>query len=78
MLKVLGTMTCPTVEEFGKGFSPIQYLKLNLSDRDPDDGMSDIAYNKGAYFSFSLLEQTVGREKFDVFLHTIFSRMHLR
>ena len=38
-----------TVEEFGKQ-SPDTHLKLHLNDRDPDDGMSDIAYNKGAYF----------------------------
>ena len=71
MLKVLEyNDLSATVEEFGKD-SPDTHLKLELSDRDPDDGMSDIAYNKGAYF-LRLLEQTVGREKFDVFLHTYF------
>ena len=49
MLKVLEyNDLSATVEEFGKS-SPDTHLKLELSDRDPDDGMSDIAYNKGAY-----------------------------
>lgn len=60
-----------TVEEFGKQ-SPDTHLKLNLNDRDPDDGMSDIAYNKGAYF-LRLMEQTAGREKWDAFLKEYFT-----
>ncbi len=46
-------------------------LKLDLKDRDPDDGMTDVAYEKGAYF-LTLLEQKVGREKFDAFLKKYF------
>lgn len=48
------------------------HLKLNLKDRDPDDGMTDIAYEKGAYF-LTLLEEQVGREKFDAFLKKYFT-----
>jgi leukotriene-A4 hydrolase len=42
-------------------------LKLELTDRDPDDGMTSIAYDKGYYF-LRTLEENVGREKFDEFL----------
>ena len=47
-------------------------LKLDLSGRDPDDGMSDIAYEKG-YFLLRLLEQSVGRENWDKFLLDYFT-----
>lgn len=47
------------------------HLKLDLDGRDPDDGMSDIAYEKG-YFFLRLVENTVGREKFDAFLKNYF------
>lgn len=47
------------------------HSKLDLDGRDPDDGMSDIAYEKG-YFFLRLVENTVGREKFDAFLKNYF------
>ncbi len=50
-------------------------LKLDLKGRDPDDGMTDVAYEKGAYF-LMLLEQKVGRDKFDAFLKKYFE-VHL-
>lgn len=46
-------------------------LKLTLSGRNPDDGMTQIAYVKGALF-LKTLEQTVGRRKFDLFLKSYF------
>ena len=46
-------------------------LKLDLVGRDPDDGMSAIAYVKGALFLMTL-EEEVGREKFDVFINSYF------
>ena len=46
-------------------------LKLNLSGRDPDHGMTDVAYEKGSYF-LKEIEKTVGREKFDPFLMQYF------
>lgn len=46
-------------------------LKLHLEDRSPDDGMTDIAYVKGAFF-LRTLESIVGREKFDAFLTNYF------
>jgi leukotriene A-4 hydrolase/aminopeptidase len=46
-------------------------LKLSLENRDPDDGMTDVAYEKG-YLFLRLIEETVGRQKFDHFLTTYF------
>lgn len=46
-------------------------LKLSLENRDPDDGMTDVAYEKG-YLFLRLIEETVGREKFDRFLSGYF------
>jgi aminopeptidase N len=47
------------------------HLKLALENRSPDDGMNDIAYNKG-YFFLRTIEEKVGREKFDAFLKNYF------
>ncbi len=52
-------------------------LKLNLKDRDPDDGMTDIAYEKGANF-LRLIELTFGREAFDVYLRGYFERFKFK
>lgn len=49
----------------------MQSLKLNLINKHPDDGMTDVAYEKG-YFFLRLLEQTAGRDNFDAFLKTYF------
>jgi leukotriene A-4 hydrolase/aminopeptidase len=46
-------------------------LKLDLKGRDPDEGMSAIAYDKGYHF-LRLCEETVGREKWDNFLKNYF------
>ncbi len=46
-------------------------LHLNLKNRNPDDGMTSIAYVKGAFF-LKTLESKVGREKFDRFLKHYF------
>ncbi len=46
-------------------------LKLDLKGRNPDDGVSDIAYEKG-YLLLCRIEKTVGREKFDEFLRNYF------
>jgi len=47
-------------------------LKLALEGRSPDDGMTDIAYNKG-YFFLRLIEETSGRDKFDAFIKSYFT-----
>lgn len=46
-------------------------LKLDLKGRNPDDGVTSIPYNKG-YFLLRLMEETVGRERFDEFLKNYF------
>ncbi|MFI5195849.1 MAG: M1 family metallopeptidase [Chitinophagales bacterium] len=48
------------------------WLKLDLKGRDPDDGLTDIPYEKGSHF-LKLIENTVGREKFDKFLVKYFN-----
>ena len=48
-------------------------LKLNLNGRSPDEGMTSIAYVKGAYF-LKTLEKKVGRELFDKFLNDYFQK----
>ncbi len=46
-------------------------LKLELEGRNPDDGMTDIAYEKG-YAFLRFMEESFGRESFDKFLRTYF------
>ena len=48
------------------------HLKLDLTGRDPDDGLTDIAYEKG-FFLLRLIEETVGRKQFDFFLKKYFT-----
>lgn len=52
-------------------------LKLDLTGRDPDEGLTDIAYEKGAAF-LRTIERTVGRETFDVWLKGYFERNAFR
>ena len=47
------------------------HLKLDLDGRNPDDGMTAIAYVKGAFF-LKTLEELAGRETFDAFLNSYF------
>ncbi|MBM3159782.1 MAG: M1 family metallopeptidase [Bacteroidetes bacterium] len=47
-------------------------LFLNLNYRNPDEGMTDIAYTKGAWFLKSL-EASAGRKVFDNFLKNYFA-----
>lgn len=54
-----------------EGHNEDTHLKLNLDERNPDDGMTDVAYVKGAFF-LKTLEKKVGREKFDAFLREYF------
>ena len=71
MLALLGYQDLQSeIEHLGHKHSDT-HLKLSLVNRDPDDGMTDVAYEKGAYF-LMLLEQKVGREKFDAFLKEYF------
>ena len=47
------------------------HLKLDLKGRNPDDGLTAIAYDKG-YLFLRMLEESYGREKFDSFLRNYF------
>lgn len=47
-------------------------LKLDLKGRNPDEGVTDIAYNKG-YFFLRSIEEKFGREKFDNFVRDYFN-----
>lgn len=46
-------------------------LKLDLAGRNPDEGVTSIPYNKG-YFFLRLIEEEVGRSRFDTFLRNYF------
>lgn len=48
-----------------------EILHVDLTDRDPDDGMTQVPYEKGALF-VRYLEEAVGRERFDQFLRSYF------
>ena len=48
-------------------------LKIDLTGRDPDDGLTDIAYEKGAAF-LRTIERIAGRERFDAWLRGYFDR----
>lgn len=58
------------VDRMGKDSKDTR-LKLDLTGRDPDDGLTDIAYEKGAHF-LKLIENNVGRQRFDSFLRNYF------
>src|SRR5687768_9058347 len=48
-------------------------LHVDLTGRDPDEGMTEIPYEKGAAL-LKLLERTVGRSRFDAYLRSYFDR----
>jgi len=61
------------IKEFTEaGLEEDTHLKLDLKGRNPDDGLTQIAYVKGAFF-LKTLEKTVGRERFDEFLKGYFN-----
>jgi leukotriene A-4 hydrolase/aminopeptidase len=49
-----------------------EILHVDLKGRDPDDGFTDVPYEKGALFLLHL-EQTFGRTRFDSFLRSYFN-----
>ncbi len=63
------------LEEFVREVGPDNrdtWLALDLAGRDPDDAPGAIVYDKG-YFFLRHLEETVGRGRWDEFLHDYFS-----
>lgn len=72
MMVVLGRQDLQnTIEDLGAD-SPDTCLFLNLKDRDPDDGMNLIAYEKG-FFMLKHVANTIGKENFDAFLKKYFA-----
>lgn len=49
------------------------HLYLNLTGRDPDEGSTDIPYDKGYYF-LRTVEENIGRSRWDAFLRKYFDR----
>jgi leukotriene-A4 hydrolase len=73
MLQVLGEADLHhTIHEFGPA-SPATHLRLHLAGRDPDDGLNDIAYEKGCLLLLTL-ERLVGRPRLDAFITGYFAR----
>jgi len=60
------------VQELGTGHKDT-HLHLDLQGRNPDDAMNSIAYEKGA-FMLRMLEEKIGRTRFDAFLKTYFAK----
>lgn len=77
MLAVLGYQDLEEDVEALGASSEDTHLFLNLDGRDPDDGMTDIAYEKGAFF-LKMLEEKVGKPKFDAFLRDYFNEFRFQ
>jgi leukotriene A-4 hydrolase/aminopeptidase len=56
---------------------PEQILHIDLTGRDPDDGATDVPYEKGALF-LRTLEEAFGRQKLDEFLRAYFDRFQFQ
>ena len=69
MLRVLGRQDLTSTIEGAKPED--QKLHLEMAGRDPDEGVNDIAYEKGALF-LRTLEERIGRQRFDAFLRRYF------
>jgi leukotriene-A4 hydrolase len=73
MLQVLGEADLHhTIQELEEA-SPATHLRLHLAGRDPDEGLNDIAYEKGCMLLLTL-EQLVGRPRLDAFITEYFAR----
>ncbi|MBK9962622.1 MAG: M1 family metallopeptidase [Saprospiraceae bacterium] len=72
MLSLLGYQDLQkTIHEMGDT-SHFTQLKLNLKDVDPEEALSDIAYEKGKLL-LRFLEERLGRERWDPFLKSYFA-----
>ncbi|GAB3867214.1 M1 family metallopeptidase [Hymenobacter segetis] len=73
MLQVLGRAALHhTIEEIGAA-SPDTHLHLALAGRDPDEGLTEIAYEKGCALLLTL-ESLIGRPRLDTFIKEYFAR----
>jgi aminopeptidase N len=74
MLRVLGRRGLQAeIDRLGGPASKETILHLDLTGKDPDEGVTDIAYEKGALF-LQTIEAAVGRERFDAYLRSYFDR----
>ncbi|WP_375418645.1 hypothetical protein [uncultured Hymenobacter sp.] len=74
MLHVLGRAALRhTIEEPGLT-SPDTYLRLHLTGRDPDESLTEIAYEQGCTAMLLALESLVGRARLDTFIEEYFAR----
>ncbi len=64
-------------DELARLGAPDQILHVDLNGRDPDDGMTQVPYLKGELL-LRLLEDTVGRARFDTFLRAYFDHFAFR
>jgi len=72
MLRVLGRQDMQVaIDEAGGPQSPDTRLHLDLTGKDPDAAMTDVAYEKGAAF-LQTVESVVGRQRVDAFLRDYF------
>ena len=72
MLHVLGrTALVHTIAEIGPN-SPDTHLRLQLTGRDPDEGLTEIAYEKGCSLLLTL-ESLIGRARLDAFIKEYFA-----
>ncbi|WP_299277188.1 M1 family metallopeptidase [uncultured Psychroserpens sp.] len=71
MIALIGRQDLEEEVEGFKDEPEMTKLKLDLTDKNPDDGMNSIAYDKG-YLFLRTLEEKVGRDKFDAFLKNYF------
>ena len=61
------------IQEAGGPQAPDSRLHLDLKGRDPDEGATDIPYEKGSAFLLTI-ESVVGRARLDTFLREYFDR----
>ncbi len=61
------------IASLGGANGPDTRLHIDLAGRSPDDGLTDIAYEKGATF-LRTIEAAVGRERWDAYLKDYFDR----
>ena len=74
MLQSLGWQTLrEEVDDLGGDDGPDTQLHIDLAGRDPDEGMTNIPYEKGAAL-LRTIEATVGRERWDAYLRAYFER----
>jgi aminopeptidase N len=74
MLQSLGWQTLEEeIEGLGGSAGPDTRLHIDLADRDPDDGMTNVPYEKGAGL-LRTIETAVGRERWDAYLRSYFER----